>query len=740
MKYIGKEMNRVDGVAKVTGAAKYAVEFAANNPAYGFIVQSTIAKGVITGIETSAAEKSTGVIKVFTHLNAPKLAFTDKKDKDEMSPNGTAWRALYTDKIMFSGQPIALVVAETYEQARHAAHLVKATYKEEKPATDTENLLSAAYEPPPENPQNPPKGPKLRGNPKQAFTSAPVKIEAEYSIPIEHHNPIEMHGAIAAWEGDKLKIFDKSQYVYNVRNHLASIFGIAPENVSVVSPFVGGAFGSSLRPNYYPLLAALAAREVKRPVKVSFTRRQMFTGHGYRPYTWQKIRIGADAKGKLQSIIHESVNNTSTFEDYADNTTNFTKTIYDCPNLDAPGKLVKTDLPTPFAMRAPGAVSGMFALESALDELAYKLKIDPLELRLINYSETDPESKKPWSSKALRECYKEAAEKFGWSKRNPEPRSQRDGKWLVGWGMATGTWGAFQNAATVRIALKSDGTAHVSSATSDIGPGTYTVITMIAAEFLGLAPEKIKFELGDTKFPKSPAQGGSWTTASVGSAVQLAAGNIGGKLLEMANRDANSPFKNAQPIDVEMVDGKLQMKANPAQSVNIGELMRKNNTPEIVEVYEGKPSPERRKYAMQAHGAQFVEVKVDEDLGIVKVTKVIEATACGKIMNPKAAHSQEMGGVVWGIGMALTEETAVDHRYGRMMTTNLADYHVPSNADVHEIVTNFVEEEDKIVNDLGVKGMGELGMVGIPAAIANAVFHATGKRIRNLPITPDKLL
>lgn len=726
-------MSRVDGVAKVTGQAKYAVEFQAKNVAYGYIVQSEIAKGAIKSIDISEAEKQAGVIKVFTHLNAPKLAFTDNADKDEMAPGGTPFRALYTDKVMFSGQPIALVVAETFEQARFAAHLIKATYTEEKSTTRTEDLIPAAYSAD-RRPSKP------RGNIENGMKSAAVTVESEYTIPIEHHNPMEMHGAIAAWEGDKLTIFDKSQYVYNVRNHLASIFGIAPENVSVVSPFVGGAFGASLRPNYYPLLASMASREVKRPVKVSFTRRQMFTGHGYRPYTWQKVSLGADKNGKLTVIKHEAVNNTSTFEDYGDNATWFTRSIYACPNVETNAKLVKTDLPTPFAMRAPGAVSGMFALESALDELAYKLKIDPLEIRLRNYSETDPESGKPWSSKALRECYKEAGEKFGWSKRNPEPRSMRDGKWLVGWGMATGTWGAFQNAATVRIALKSDGTAHVSSATSDIGPGTYTVITMIAAEFLGLPAEKVKFELGDTKFPKSPAQGGSWTTASVGSAVQLAARNIGAKLVEMANKDANSPFKTAKPIDVEMVDGKLQLKGDSSKSININELMKKNNQTEIVEVYEGKPSAERNKYAMQAHGAQFVEVKVDEDLGIIKVTRIIEATACGKIMNPKAAHSQEMGGVVWGIGMALHENTEVDHRYGRMMTTDLASYHVPSNADVHLIETTFVEEDDKIVNELGVKGMGELGMVGIPAAIANAVFHATGKRIRNLPITVDKLL
>ena len=734
-------MSRVDGVAKVTGAAKYAVEFPVNNTAYGFIVQSEIAKGAIKMIDTSEAEKASGVIKIFTHLNAPKLAFTDKKDKDEMAPDGTPFRALYTDKIVFSGQPIAFVVAETFEQARFAANLVKADYATEKSSTKTTDLLKNAYFSPPEDPKKPF---KARGNPTDALKNAAVKIEAEYTIPVEHHNPMETHGAIAAWDGDKLTIFDKSQYVYNVQAHLASIFGIAAENVSVVSSFVGGAFGSSLRPNYYPLLAAMASREVKRPVKISFTRRQMFTGHGYRPYTWQKVRLGADKTGKLTAIIHEAVNNTSSFEDYGDYTTDFTKTIYACPNLLVTTKVTKTDLPTPFAMRAPGAVSGMFALESALDELAYKLKIDPLEIRLRNYAETDPDSGKPWSSKALRECYKEASEKFGWSKRNPEPRSQRDGKWLVGWGMATGTWGAFQMDATVRIALKSDGTAHVSSATSDIGPGTYTVITMIAAEFLGLAPEKVKFELGDTKFPKSPAQGGSWTTASVGSATRSAALAIIKKLLPLAAKE-NAEFKKATLETVHVENGQISfqnLKASvaPFVSLDMGELLQKNNLDEIVEVYEGKPSPERDKYALQAHGAQFVEVKVDEDLGIVKVTRVVEATACGKIMNPKAAHSQEMGGVVWGIGMALHENTEIDHRYGRMMTTNLADYHVPTNADVHEIETHFVEEEDKIVNELGVKGMGELGMVGIPAAIANAVFHATGIRVRDLPITIDRLL
>jgi xanthine dehydrogenase YagR molybdenum-binding subunit len=737
-RYIGKEMDRVDGLAKVTGKAKYAVEFQLPNVTYAFIVQSAIAKGRITAIDTAEAARQTGVIRIITHENRPKLAYSDAKDKDDMAPgDGPPFRALYSDKIVFSGQPIALVVAETFEQARFASRLVKVTYAKENSATKVEELLSQAFEPTPS--QFAPKS-KPRGNPQEAFQSAPVKIEAQYTIPIEHHNPMEPHGAIAFWQGDKLTVFDKSQWVHNVRNHLASIFGIPAENVDVVSPFVGGAFGSSLRPNLYPALAAMAAREVKRPVKLTYTRRQMFTGLGYRPYTMQKVSLGADSKGKLTSIIHEAVNNTSTFENYNDNTIPFTRTVYACPNVDTSQKLVKTDLPTPFAMRAPGAVSGMFALESALDEIAYKLKIDPLELRLINYAEKDPDTGKPFSSKALRECYKTAADKFGWSKRKLEPRSQRDGRWLVGWGMATGSWYSLQVPAAAKLVLRMDGTAHVSSATSDIGPGTYTVITMIAAEYLGLPIEKVKFELGDSKMPFSPAQGGSWTTASIGSAVYGAAMNIKQKFFDLANTESSSPFKTAKIDDVEMMDGSLRLKNNTSSSVLIADLMRKNNLTEVVENYESKPSPEREKYTSLAHGAQFVEVKVDEPLGIVKVTRVMEATACGKIMNPKASHSQEMGGVVWGIGMALMEATEVDHRFGRMMTSTLADYHVPVNADVHMVETNFVEEDDPIVNPLGVKGMGELGMVGIPAAIANAVFHATGKRIRDLPITPDKLL
>ncbi|HEV7768493.1 MAG TPA: xanthine dehydrogenase family protein molybdopterin-binding subunit, partial [Thermoanaerobaculia bacterium] len=634
-RYIGKEMSRVDGVAKVTGKAKYAAEFRAPNLAYGFLVQGSIAKGSIQSIDTLEAERSAGVIRVFTHLNTPKLA--PRPPVAEPPPRGTppedkSFRALQSDRIFFNMQPVALVVAETYEQARFAARLVKATYKREKHATDTETVRSTA--------RIPPRAPDVRrGDPEEAMRNAQVKIEAEYRIPIEHHNPMEPHAAVAVWQGDQLTIFDKTQNVYGVREHLASSFGIPPEKVNVVSPFVGGAFGSSLRPNYYPALTAMAARELKRPVKIVYTRTQMFTGHGYRPYTIQKIALGADRAGKLASMIHEAVHNTSSFEMFNDSITSFTRQVYACPNLYAPVKVADTDLHTPTWMRAPGAVSGMFALECAMDELAYSLKIDPLELRLINYAETDPESGKPWSSKALRECYRLGAEKFGWKNRKFEPRSMRDGRLLVGWGTATGVWGAFQREATARITLRADGTAHVASATSDIGPGTYTVMTMIAAEYLGLRAERVQFELGDTKFPRAPAQGGSQTTSSVGSAIYGAALAISAKLLSLANQAADSPLQSAAAADVVMLDGRLQLRNEASRFVSIADVMSRNGLTEITETFTSRPSPEREKYALLAHGAQFVEVKVDPDLGTVRVTRAIEVSAVGRIINPKASHS-----------------------------------------------------------------------------------------------------
>lgn len=717
--------NRVDGIAKVTGKAKYIAEFKFANLAYGFFVQSTIAKGKITSIDIAEAEKQTGVIKIFTHLNAPKDLKGFETDED-FGEKSTPFTPLRSGTILFSGQPIAVVVAESIEQARYAASLVKVTYDKQTPSTDLSKVLGKAFISGRARPN--------RGNPAEAFAKSDATIEAEYTIPIEHHNAMEPHASIASWENKKLTIYDKTQGVQGVRNFLAGIFKIPKEDITVLSPFVGGAFGAALRPTPNTFLSAMAAREVKRPVKLVYTRRQLATAHGYRPYSIQTIKIGAEKSGKLTSIIHSSVTNTSSHEDFTEDLVGISRSLYACPNVQTDGKIAKTDLQTPLWMRAPGAVSGAFALESALDELSYKLKIDPLELRLINYAETDPDSGKPFSSKELKKCYAEAARKFGWEKRKPEPRATREGNWLVGWGMATGTWGAFLAPSSARVTLKSDGTVLVESGTTDIGPGTYTTISIIAAKQLGLPIEKVKFVLGDSNLPSAPSQGGSITTASVGTAVQECSQILLKKLFEMAKGD----FPESNFADVKIEKGSF---STVAKTVSFVEILKRSNLEMLSETHTTSPNwGERGKYTTASHGAQFVEVKVDEELGKVKVTRIVEMTAAGKIVNAKGAHSQEIGAAVWGIGMALTEETEIDHRYGRIMNPNLAGYHVPVNADVLEIDTDFVEEIDTIVNPLGVKGLGELGLVGVPAAIANAVFHATGKRMRNLPITVDKLM
>lgn len=722
--------SRVDGRAKVTGKATYIAEFRFPDLAYGYLVQSTIARGKIREIDTAEAEKQPGVVRILTHKNAPKLA--SQQPDEEFGVRSRPFFALTTDTILFSGQPIALVVADTFEQARYAASMVKVTYEEQPPSTDLRKVADKRIEGRPR---------PVRGTPDEAFAAADVKVEAEYIIPVEHHNAMEPHATVANWDGEKLTVYDKTQGVDGVRNYLSTHFGIEKTKISVLSPFVGGAFGASLRPTPNTLLAVMAARETKRPVKVVYSRRQLATAHGYRPASIQRIRIGADKGGKLTSIIHEAVHNTSAHEDFTEDLVGVSRTLYACPNVRTSGAIARTDMQTPLWMRAPGTVSGVFALESALDELSYKLKIDPVELRLINYAEKDPDTGRPFSSKELRECYRQASARFGWKDRKPEPRSMRDGRLLVGWGMATGTWGAFLAPSSARVTLRADGTALVESGTTDIGPGTYTTISIIAAKQLGLPIEKIKFVLGDSDLPTAPSQGGSITTASVGTAVQECAQIVQKQLIELESKREGSPFAGVAFENIVFENERVFVKGRADTGSTIAELLGRNNLGHLAATHTTRPDyGERGKYATASHGAQFVEVKVDEEIGTVRVTRVVQGTAAGKIINPKGAHSQEMGGVVWGIGMALTEKTEIDHRIGRIMNPNLAGYHVPVNADIGSIETIFVPEEDKIVNPLGAKGLGELGLVGIPAAIANAVFHATGKRIRELPITPDKLI
>lgn len=721
--------SRIDGRAKVTGTATYIAEFRFPKMAYGYLVQSTIAKGRIRDIDASEAEKQPGVIKVLSHKNLPALAVPVPAPDAIPRP----FYALTSDEIRFNAQPIAVVVAETFEQARYAASLVKVTYDQAPHATDLRSVLDAAFVPGREQPD--------RGNPETAYAEAEFKIDAEYTIPIEHHNAMEPHATVASWEDGKLTVYEKTQGIQGSTGYLANAFGLDRANIRVLSPFVGGAFGAALRPGPNLIIAALAARELKRPVKVVYSRRQLATAHGYRPESIQNIKVAADKEGRLTSIIHQAVHNTSAYENFSESLVGISRNLYACPNVRTVAKIARTDLQTPLWMRAPGMVSGAFALESALDELSYKLKIDPLELRLRNYAETDPETGRPFSSKELRECYKQASERFGWSKRNPEPRSMRDGKYLVGWGLATGTWPAGQAAASARVTLNADGTAGIESGTTDIGPGTYTTMTIIASEALGLPIEKISFVLGDSDLPPTPGQGGSTTTSSVGTAVKEASELVLKALVEAANSSDDSPFRGVLFEELVFENGSVAVKGRPDTRRTFSSILKGHPEGSVSVLHRSTPDTgERAKYVIASHGAQFLEVKVDEEIGHVRVTRVVQGTAAGRIINPKGAHSQEMGGVVWGVGMALTEKTEVDHGLGRIMNPNLAGYHVPVNADIGRIDTIFVEEDDKIVNPLGAKGLGELGMVGIPAAIANAIYHATGKRIRDLPITPDKLL
>jgi xanthine dehydrogenase YagR molybdenum-binding subunit len=737
--YIGTSTSRIDGVAKVTGAAKYAGEFNVPGLAYGSVVTATIAKGRIKSIDRSAAMRVKGVIEVFTHENRPPMPDNDKAYKDETAPAGSPYRPLFDDMIKFSGQPIALVVAETSESARYAASLVRVEYLEEAHVTDIHRQRDSAT--PVKPPTNPIEAlftpPKQRGTPEEALASAPVRHEGEYFVPIEHHNPMELYASTAIYERDgKLTVYDKTQGVQNVHAYLCSVFEMKPEDVRVVSLFMGGGFGSGLRPQFQVVLAVLAARALRRSVRVVLTRPQLYV-LGYRPAMIQTIAIGANGDGTLDAITHDAITVTSQYEDYFRQETGWSGLLYKCTNAKYQHKLARLDLATPCDMRAPSAASALFALESAMDEVAVALKLDPLELRLRCYSDRDQNTDRPFSSKALRECYRQGAEAFGWHNRNPEPRSMRDGGDLVGWGMATGVWEALQMPITVRIRLSANGHADVSCATSDIGTGTYTIMAQVAAETLGLPLDSISVKLGDSSLPRSPVEGGSWIAASVSNGIVTTAGAIREELLRLASQMPNSPFAKLGADDVALMDGKLVSKRDPSSAVSIADAMRQGAVERIEE--EKTTQPVRDSRAHNTHSAIFAEVKVDEQLGVIRVTRVVNAVAAGRILNTKTASSQILGGVVWGIGMALHEETVIDHRFGRIVNANIAEYHVPVNADVHDIKVIFVDEPDDS-NPLGVKGLGEIGIVGVAAAIANAVYHATGKRVRDLPITLDKLV
>jgi xanthine dehydrogenase YagR molybdenum-binding subunit len=728
--HIGIPASRVDGRAKVTGAAKYAGEFNTPGLAHGVIVTSTIAKGRITRIDTSEALRVSGVIDVLTHEHRPRMASTSRAYKDDVAPGGSPYRPLYDDKIFFSDQPVALVIAEEWEIACFAAPLVRIEYAQDSHVTDLHAQRDEAKATKTEA--------KSRGKADKAYAAAAVRHRADYYIPIEHHNPMELFGSTVIWEGDgKLTVYDKTQGVQNVQRYICSVFNMKADDVRVISPFVGGAFGSGLRPAHQLTLAVLAARALERSVRLVLSRQQMFT-LGYRPGSIEHVALAANAGGTLEAVKHELIAITSQYEDFARNDVGWSGALYKCANAKYGQKLARLDLPTPADMRAPGGATGVYALECAMDELAVALKLDPLELRLRCYSDRDQNAGIPYSSKKLRECYRQGADAFGWEKRKSEPRAMRDGSELVGWGMATGIWEAMQMTTAARIVLTANGHAEVSCATADIGTGTYTIMTQLAAEMLGLPLESVTAKLGDSTLPQSPVEGGSWMAASIAGAIGATADGLRRKLLRLAKKMPDSPLADAKLEDVMLADGKIIAKQDASRAVSIADAMRHGKVDRIEEeASEG--SNDDGKYARYAHSAIFAEVKIDEQLGVVRVTRIVNAVAAGRILNTKTARSQIMGGVVWGIGMALHEETLIDHNLGRMMNANIAEYHMPVNADVHDIDVIFVDEPDEIINPLGIKGVGEIGLVGTAAAIANAIYHATGKRVRDLPITLDKL-
>ncbi len=711
MNAVGAPLTRVDGPAKVTGRARYAAEFHPDGLAYAATHDSTVPAGRIAAIDIAAAERAPGVLLVLTHLNADRLPYRTPAERPAVDPvTGEQLRVLQDAEIRFSGQPVALVVARTQAQALHAASLVRLTHA---PDPDPRVRFDPGLaRPTSETAAKKGRGPETRqGDPDAAFASAPVRVDATYRQAREQHNAMEPHATVAVWQGERLTLWSKTQWVGNERDEIARRFGIAPENVRVINPFVGGAFGSALRTWPHVTLAVMAARRVGRPVRLELTRRQLSTAIGFRPETRQRVALGAGRDGRLIAMIHEVVGQTSTYEEFAEGTLAPAATTYACSNRRTRYGLVPMNVSTPCPMRGPGWATGLIGQEMAMDELAEALELDPIELRLRNYAERDPMKDLPWSSKALRACYRQGAERFGWSRRAPVAGAMRDGNELVGFGMATAIYHVARYPTSASATLFADGTATVRCATSDMGPGTYTAATQVAADALGLPIDRVRFELGDSTFPVAKEHGGSTTMASVGSAVEAACKTLRSRLVDLAGgtEDLVGLLRRAglQRLDVEA---------------------------------SAAPGDEVRTHSSVGFGAVFAEVRVDPDLCTIRVARVIGAYDAGRIINPRLAHSQCIGGMVGGIGMALLEEAEWDENLGRVANATIAEYLVPVCADIHELDAVFVESEDTTMNPLGVKGVAELGLCGVAPAIANAVWHATGKRVRELPITPDRLL
>lgn len=733
-----KDIDRVDGVQKVTGAAKYSAEYDFPGMVYGVLATSNVTKGTINEIDTKAAENAPGVLAVITHLNCPPLpGYKTTPEQEKLAATKKGYKVFADNIVRFNGQPIAIVVADTFERATYAASLIKASYTKEKYNTDFDEAIKST---------TPLEGNNfkeyVRGE-ANAWKNAAVKIEAEYRMPIEVHNPMEIHGITVVWEGDnKVTLYEKTQALSSTQQNIMRSFGLKQENVRIITQFIGGAFGSAFNTWPHSMAALIAGKKVGKPIKLMLTRGQMFNLVGYRPEAIQKISIGTSPDGKLVGITHEATAMTASYNEFTEGIVNGSRSLYNCPNVNTIYKVYPMDLSQPTWMRGPGETTGAYALESAIDEMAYALKMDPIEFRLLNYAETDLERKKPYSSKFLKEAYQLGADKIKWKERNPAIRSMKEGDWLIGYGTGSGIFSAWRGAAKVAAKLLPNGKMILQSGVTDMGPGTATAMTKLASDTMGIADRSITFEMGDTNLPPGPMQGGSGTTSTLGTAVFNVCESMKKKLAEMIKD--NSIFHtelvhNVKAEDLIFENGYMLLKTDKTKKISYAEVIKSAGLTEIVIEEDSKANPMANHSAF-SYAVHFVKVKVHSKTGVIKVDRVVSAVDAGKIVNEKTAESQIIGAVVGGIGMSLMEEGLIDHRYGRWVNNNFADYHVAVNADIPNIEVLFVDQPDPILNPIGAKGMGEVGIVGFAAAITNAIFHATGKRIREIPVTADKLI
>lgn len=723
-------INRVDGFAKVTGTATYSAEYKTAGVVYACLVGSTIAKGRIKSIDTKKTEWAPGVLSVITHLNVDKpVGYKEAKNPHNF---GQPLQIFKDDTILYYDQPIALVIADTFERMQYAASLIKAEYIKEEHTTDLNKAKDK------ERKVETGKGDDYHRGTEDGYKNAAVILEADYTIPTEVHNPMELANIIAKWDGDKPTLYTKSQGVEGTRKSVGTVFGIPPTDVSVNSEYVGGAFGMGLHTWPYEIAALIGAKKLGKPVKLVLHREQMFTNVGHRPYTIQKIGMGATKDGKLLGLTHEAVAQTSSYEDFMEGTVNMSRFLYNCENVTTRYRIVPVDTCTPIWMRGPGEATGSFALESAMDELAYKLNMDPIEFRKLNHADKDLEQNKPWSSKYLMDCYEAGMEKIGWKNRKNTPGSVREGEWLVGYGMGTGTFGSYRNTTSVKAKFLADGNLVLQCSVNDMGPGTATMMTAIGAEITGLPVENVIIEMGKSGLPKGPTQGGSATTSSVGSAVHDACNLLVSKAIGLAAE--NPVFKNITADDLTLANGLVTSKKDSSKKVSVVSLLGANKLEELSAEKESKGSEEAKKYSIYSYSVHFVKVLVNPNIGKIRLAHVVSCADIGTVISQKTSAGQMYGGAVGGIGMGLMEALEIDHRFGRPINNNFADYHVPVNADIEKQEVFFVNKKDPISNPMGTKGLGETALVGMAPAIANAVFNATGIRVRDLPITLDKIL